>query len=155
VQNHTIVYQPPTPERGAQLTLGQNSTFFEQKVRFSLIKNVLPFQAAGSIGSNISSIGSPARGVIWVENNDPDVFQSPVGTECGYFSPQNTHIPSLTGLRKHRESPFATHISPLTGLLAMLKPEPIDPSWKGSPAYVRSIFYLLVDTGLYTLSASE
>ena len=129
MQNHTIVYQPPTPERGAQLTLGQNSTFFEQKVRFSLIKNVLPFQAAGSIGSNISSIGSPARGVIWVENNDPDVFQSPVGTECGYFSPQNTHIPSLTGLRKHRESPFATHISPLTGLLAMLKCAKIDPGF--------------------------
>lgn len=95
--------------------------------------------------------GSPARGVIWVENNGPDVFQSPVGTRCGYFEGKNTHIPSLTGLRKHRESPFATHISPLTGLLAMLKPEPIEPAWKGNPAYVRSI----VDTGLYTLSASE
>jgi hypothetical protein len=34
------------------------------------------------------------------------------------------------GTLKHRESPFATHISPLTGLLAMLKPEPIDPAFQ-------------------------
>jgi hypothetical protein len=94
-------------------------------------KKTDPFQA-GSIGSIILRDGSPARGVIWVENNGPVVFRSPVGTKYGYFDVKNTHISSLTGLRKHRKSPFATHISPLTGLLAKLKTEPIAPAWKGS-----------------------
>ena len=55
VQDCAGYYQPPAPGRGDQLTLGQYSTFFEQKVRFSLTENVLPFQA-GSIGSGFYSL---------------------------------------------------------------------------------------------------
>jgi len=126
VQNHTSVYQPP--ERGVHFRTAKNIASPTKRQFLGLTINALPIQA-GSIGSTISCIGSPARGVIWVENNGPDVFQSPVGTECGCFEGKNTHIPSLTGLRKHRESPFATHISPLTGLLAMLKCAKIDPGF--------------------------
>ena len=62
--------------------------------------------------------GSPARGATWVANNSSDVFQSPVGTRCGYPERHNTHIASLKGLWKLRKSPFATHISPPKGLSA-------------------------------------
>lgn len=60
--------------------------------------------------------GSPARGATWVENNSFDVFQSPVGTRCGYRAAQDTHIASLKGLQKLRETPFSTHVSPPMGL---------------------------------------
>ena len=50
---------------------------------------------AGAGGAIILCDGSPARGVIWVEYNNPVVFQSPVGTSCGYFEGKNTHMTSL------------------------------------------------------------
>ena len=40
-----VITNPQAPGRGAQLTLGQNATFFKQKVAFPLTENVRPFQA--------------------------------------------------------------------------------------------------------------
>ena len=60
--------------------------------------------------------GSPARGATWVENNDPVVFQSPVGTRCGYCAAHHTHITSLKGLWNLRDTPVSTHILPPRGL---------------------------------------
>ena len=85
---------------------------------------------AGAIGSNISCIGSPARGVIWVENNGPVVFQSPVGTEYGYFKGK---IPIFR--------PYGTseilgitisypYFAP-NGAFALLEMEPIAPAFRG------------------------
>lgn len=62
--------------------------------------------------------GSPARGATWVENNDPDVSRSPVGTRYGYPQRHDTHIASLKGLLKTPGSLFSTHISPPRGLEA-------------------------------------
>ncbi len=71
----------------------------------------------GVIGSIFSRNGSPARGVIWVANNTAKIFQSPVGTRCGYLEGVNTHITSLKGLWKPFGTLLATHISPLKGLV--------------------------------------
>ena len=62
--------------------------------------------------------GSPARGETGVENNDPDVSRSPVGTRYGYTQRHDTHIASLKGLLKTPGSLFSTHISPPRGLEA-------------------------------------
>ena len=43
---------------------------------------ILDSEPADSV---FSRNGSPARGAIWVENNCPDVFPSPVGTQCGFW----------------------------------------------------------------------
>jgi hypothetical protein len=48
VQNCAWASEPPTPGRGVQRTLDQNSTFFlDNKVGFLLTWNVRPFQGLG------------------------------------------------------------------------------------------------------------
>ena len=56
--------------------------------------------------------GSPARGVIWVVNNGPDVSQSPVGTRCGYHAARDTHIASLRDSEKQLRHCFLPILRP-------------------------------------------
>jgi Thioredoxin-like len=109
------MFTNPRPLKGSTsyVKLMRSVFFKRQDSIFYLPKMYSPL---GVGGSEVN--GSPARGATWVGNNDPGVFQSPVGTRYGYPERHDTHIASLKGLWKLRKSTFSTHISPPRGLEA-------------------------------------
>jgi hypothetical protein len=132
-------YQPPAPGRGDQLTSGLYSTF-EQKVRFLLTENGLPFQE-GSTGSGLIMAKSPVRGEIWVANGDSRCFRSPVRDGIWVFLPSKYPHRVPTGLWKTSGPLFSTHITPLAGLPLRGIEEPINPALQGTLANTARFFF--------------